>query len=330
MNMKLGFIGGWGHHYVRQLLKPDQSPIPIQAAVCGDGYDTQAAERLFGTLSSAVWFDDPIRMFNEFQPNAVSIGSIYGHNGDLIAQALRRKIPTVSDKPIAASWEQLGILRDLCRDPNQIVLTEFDFRCRPEFRAAWAAITEGLIGDVVLVTAQKSYRFGTRPPWYAERAKYGGTLLWIASHGIDAVQWVTGRRITQVIGRQGNVSKPDFGSMEDHLAVLMALDNGGSAVCHADYLRPAASETHGDDRLRIAGSEGVIEVRDSRCKWMSRRQRELDITDRGDVRPIHLELLAALRGEESPWFSTSASLSTAQVLLHARDAADERRWIDVK
>jgi predicted dehydrogenase len=325
--MKIGFIGGWGHHYLRGLLPAGQSPLPIEAAAAGDGQDGQAAQRWAEAKKLSLWFENPLELMEKFQPDAVSIGAVYGHNSDLIAEALRRDVPTVSDKPVAASWEQWRRLRQLAGEKPRILLTEFDFRCRPDFRAAQAAVAGGLIGEPILVTAQKSYRFGTRPPWYADRARYGGTLLWIASHGIDAVQWISGRRIKRVVGRQGNLSQPQFGSMEDHLALLMELDNGASAVVHADFLRPDAAPTHGDDRLRIAGSQGVLEVRDGRCKLIARGRPEIDLTDQTPVRPIHLELLAVLRGEKSPWFSTALSLATAQVLLHARDAADGQGWV---
>ncbi|MGA2229315.1 MAG: Gfo/Idh/MocA family oxidoreductase [Tepidisphaeraceae bacterium] len=325
--MKLGFIGGWGHHYLRALLAEKASEISIAPAVAGDGIDADAARRLATALGVATWYDSPEKMFAGFKPDGVSVGAVYGHNGEIIAEALRRNIPVVSDKPVAATWEQLSVLRELAQDQRRILVTEFDFRCRPEFRAAQEAIARKLIGDVILVSAQKSYRFGTRPSWYANRASYGGTLLWIASHAVDAAQWITGLNIKKVIGRQGNLSRPDYGTMEDHLALLIELENGATGVIHADFLRPAAAATHGDDRIRIAGSKGVLEVREGRCKLIAESQGEIDITGRAIVRPIHLELLAALQGEKSEWFSTAISLATAEVLLHARDACDRQAWV---
>jgi predicted dehydrogenase len=325
--MKLGFIGGWGHHYLRELLRAGQAPMTIDAAASGDGHDLDAARRFASTQNITTWYDDPAKLMQEFKPDALSIGAVYFHNGELAAAALERGIPTVSDKPIAATWDQLALLRRLAQDSKRILLTEFDFRCKPEFRAAQLAVAGGVIGEVVLATAQKSYRFGTRPPWYADRNHYPGTLMWIASHGIDAIDWVAGRRLTKVIGHQGNVSKPDYGSMEDHLAVLIELDNGGTGVVHADFLRPQAASSHGDDRLRIAGSKGVLEVRDGRCKLITFDKPEADITDSGTCRPMHLELLAALRGEKNPWYSTEKSLATAEILLHARDATDGQKWV---
>jgi predicted dehydrogenase len=324
--MKIAFIGGLGHHYLRGLLPPAQTPVPMEFACAGDGHDDLAAKKWAEANHVSRWFDSPDALYTQFEPDAVSVGSIYARNSELTAQALEKNIPVVSDKPIATTWQQLDRLKQLTDDRARIVLTEFDFRCRPDFRAAQAAIAAGKIGQVILVSAQKSYRFGTRPKWYADRAQYGGTLLWIASHAIDATEWVTGRKIRRAVGHQGNLSHPEYGTMEDHLSVLLELENGGTGVVHADFLRPAAAATHGDDRMRVAGSEGVVEVRDGRCKLITKDAGETDITESVVVRPIHLELLAALRGEKSEWFSTEQSMEMAETLLSARDATDEGKW----
>jgi len=276
------------------------------------------------------WFDDPTQMLDAFRPDALSVGTLYAFNGDWVAAALERNIPVVSDKPIAASWQQFERLAKLTADPSRIVLTEFDFRARPEFLTAREAVRSGQIGKPILVTGQKSYRFGTRPPWYASRTDYPGTLLWVASHAVDVIPFVTGQRLISAIGHGGNLSRPEFGSMEDHVAVMFILSEGGTALVHADFLRPAAAATHGDDRLRVAGSEGVLEVMGGRCRLITSTQPETDITEQSSARPLHVELLAALHGEPSDLYSTADSLATAQLLLRAREATDFGKWVDLE
>lgn len=302
--------------------------IDTPVAVAGDGHDNAAAEALARSIPDARWYTDPANMLDHFLPHAVSIGAMYGFNGDLAALALERDIPVVSDKPIAATWEQFHRLRELARDSRRVIATEFDFRCQPAFVAARQAVADGLIGEVALVTAQKSYRFGTRPAWYGDRRSYAGTLLWVASHAIDVIPFTTSRRYRRVTGVQGNVTRPDYGSMEDHCIAAFHLDNGGSAVVHADYLRPAKASTHGDDRLRIAGSLGVIEVRNERCVLTTVDRAEHDITASAVTRPMHIELLAALEGA-SEKYGTASSMETAEVLLHARDALDRNEFVNL-
>lgn len=329
--VKLGFIGGWGHNYLSQLL--NSSKVKVESiAFAGDGFDDARAKTRAEALRSrgmnVTWFDDPCKMLDEARPDAVNVGTWYGHNGDFVAACMERNIPVCSDKPIASTWSQLERIESLAKKNHAPVVSEFPFRSDPAVRAARDAVRDGKIGEVVLATGQKSYRFGDkRPDWYANRADYGGTILWVASHAIDFVWFATGLKFTTVYGQQGNVSKKSYGSMEEATVSVLTFENGGHAIIHADYNRPAKAATHGDDRLRIAGSKGVVEVRDGRCKICTHDTPEEDITDLSRPSPVCDEMWDALQGVSDEFYSTSKSLEIAKVLLAARDAADGRKVI---
>lgn len=326
--MRIAFIGGFGHHYLRGALKDPAFQVERPVAFASSGPEDDKAEALAHTYGDVRFFRDVAEMLREYKPDVVNVGAVYGRNGDLAADALEAGAAVVSDKPVAGTWAQLKRLRAIvAAKPRAVLLTEFDFRSRPEFRACRDAIAAGKIGAPVLATAQKSYRFATRPQWYKDRASYAGTMLWVASHGIDAIWFATGKKVVAATGRQGNLTKPAYGSMEDHCASLLELEGGLTGVAHADYFRPDKTPTHGDDRLRVAGSEGVIEVRAGRCVLLAGDGQEHDLTDTARPQPIHAELLAAIRGEQKDLYSTAASLEMAEVLLLARDAADQQAWV---
>ncbi len=323
--MRIAFIGGFGHHYLRTITSAPEVEHPVAFAPASP--DDPGGARIAEFAGDLKIFADPIRLLDEYKPDIVGIGAIYAQNGDFIAAALQRGIDVVSDKPIAATWEQLERIRTLASKSRKSVLTEFDFRCRKEFRAAREIVRSGQIGEPVLITAQKSYRFGKRPAWYSDRAQYGGLMLWVASHAIDAIRFTTDRKFRRVIGRSGNLSQPTFGSMEDHCTATFEMENGATGIVHADFLRPPTAPTHGDDRLRIAGSKGVVEVRAGRCLFIG-ADGESDVTDTVSVQPIHLELVAAIRDDKRDLYSTEHSLEISGVMLHARDAADRQMWVD--
>lgn len=319
--MKAAFIGGYGHHLLKLLVQdPDSQAAAI--AVAGDGVDDAQAWTAGQRFPGAHWYSDAREMLDKFKPDIVNVGAVYAHNGDWICECLQRGIPVLSDKPIASTWEQLEKIKSLVARHNGIVLTEFPFRTKASFRAAKAAIAAGRIGDVVLITGQKSYRFGDkRPSWYGRRSEYGGTVLWVASHAIDAAWYCSGIDFTGIVGTQGNLSRPGYPELEDHTVTVLGLANGGSCVVHADYLRPSTAPTHGDDRLRLAGTKGVIEIRESRTQLISETEGVLDITSEAEDLPFHREVLAAIRREPSV-LSTHASLYIAEILLQARTAGD--------
>ena len=319
--MRVLFIGGWGHHYMRAAV---EAGLAERVGTASDGFDTDTARQRGG---GEPFFDDYRRAIDELKPDVVNVGAVYGHAGEVNADCLRRGAKVVSDKPVAATWRQLEAIEQACTE-HSVLITEFDFRARPCFRAARRAVAEGLIGEPVLATAQKSYRWGRRPAFYKRRADYGGTLLWIASHGIDAIDYVLDRPITWVTGRHGNVAKSDYGEMEDHVMVCYELANGGGALVHADLLRPSAAPTHGDDRLRVVGSRGQIEIRDDVCTLITDDQGPRPIDELGGEADLAADLVAALNGETAH-FGTAWSLRAARLLLTSRDACDRRAWLAV-
>ncbi len=317
------FIGGYGHHYLRQAV---QRGLAEAVAWASDGIDEAAARAAAAErLSSSIDFHaDACRAMDDVQPDVVNVGAVYAHNGPLVIEALRRGIPVVSDKPVVATEADYERLAEVCQRPDAPPLvTEFDLRSRPAFRAARLAVERGLVGEPVLATAQKSYRFNTRPDFYKDRDQYGGTLLWIASHGIDLVHYVTGIDYAGVTGVAGNVSRPGYGTMEDHVVACYDLANGGSAVVHADFLRPVAAPSHGDDRLRLAGTQGVVEVRDNACTLITEVDGPADITATGDQADLVVDILAAIDGQ-CDVFGTARSLHMARLLLDSRAAVDDR------
>lgn len=329
--MRTLFIGGFGHHYLVPAAKDGRLRAVGWAS---DGLDAdashqRAAQRLGD--DAPPFFDDYRKAFDELKPEVVNVGGVYAHQGPIVAEAIDRGMKVVSEKPVAASEADLEAVRRAVanRSGEAVLLTEFDLRSKPPFRAAREAVKRGMIGQPVLVTAQKSYRFGgSRPGFYKRREDYGGTLLWVASHGVDIAWFAAGQTFAAVTGAQGNIARPDYQEMEDHVAACFTLANGGSAVVHADFLRPDAAPTHGDDRLRIVGAAGQVEVRDDRCELITAADGPRDITDLGGETDATSQLLNALQGDRSV-YCTSCSLYIARVLLSARAAVDEGRWVEL-
>ena len=66
----------------------------------------------------------------------------------------------------------------------------------------------------------------------------------------------------------------------------------------ADYLRPDQAPTHGDDRLRVIGSKGVLETRDlnSRVELITHEQGPRDLPTPETV-PLFADFIGCLRGQ---------------------------------
>ena len=323
--IRVAMIGGNGHHYITGAF--GAIPDVRLVAMAADGHDDRILRYREEPYcdSSVSYFENYEDMLDAVKPDLVSVGCQPCFNAAATGAALERGIHVVSDKPIANSDDELARLKSLsAANPDCLLVTEFDMRAREVFAAARQTVQDGAVGQVVLVQAQKSYRFGnSRPDFYKSREGFPGTVVFIGSHVIDMAYWATGLRYTSVQGAQGNISKREYAGCEDHAALLFTLENGAKAVMHADYLRPAAAPTHGDDRIRIAGSKGIVEVRDERCVVMTqdRPPEEICTTPR-DHGAMAREVIAMVRGQGSGIFSNADSLYIAAILLKAREAVD--------
>ncbi len=315
--MKIGIVGGHGHTSIK--IHPG-----AELAWACDEYDQRAFERATGLHSGRSYrrMDD---MLGDFRPDLVYIGSAYGLNGGLAIKALEAGYDVVCEKPLAADHATLARLRELTASGERRIIAELAMRWNPAFERARELIHLGTIGEVVMVQAQKSYRFGTdRPDFYKTRALFGGIIPWVGTHAIDFARWCTGLRYESVTGRHGNRSFPAYGEMEDHAALFFTMSGGVPCTITADFLRPEGAKTHSDDRLRVTGTKGVLEVRRANLMVTTASGKERWRYDFSEAAAIRCAqgLVDAAQGRPSI-INTADSLETTAVALIARDAADQ-------
>lgn len=330
--LRVAEIGGNGHFSIAAGFGAENNARLV--AIAADGHDEFAKKYLESAVGKDVpYFENYRKMLREVKPDVVSIGSQPARNARVVLDALERGMHVVSDKPIANNARELARIRAaLETKPGLHLLTEFTMRVQPPWMAMREAVRGGKIGDVALLFAQKSYRFRkSRPDWYKSRKSYPGTLIFAGSHMIDMAWWVTGLKYARVQGGlSGNIAKPEYLEFDDHAAALFELQNGAAAAMTMDFLRPEAAPTHGDDRMRIAGSKGVIEVLDDRCTLITHDQPPHELAAGPHDGPLAArELIETLRGRGQGVFSTADSLYIAEVLLKARQSADTGRTVRI-
>jgi predicted dehydrogenase len=251
----------------------------------------------------------------------------YAWNGPANLEAVRRGCHVLSEKPLATDLPTLEAIRRE-RDRHGVrVSAMLGMRLDPAMQAAHLAVKEGKIGEPLLISAQKSYRWGDARPWYfKQRATYGGSIPWVAIHAIDFIRFVTGLDYREVTARQAMKLHRDYPECEVFGALLFGMTGGALATLTFDYLRPTPAASHGDDRLRVAGSEGIVEVRlagDARCELVTKTQAEHPLPLKQEQRNIFADFVAELRGEGTHFLAPDDPFRATEVAIKARMAADE-------
>lgn len=220
--------------------------------------DPKAAEKY--ARGKAKVFADPLKMLDEISPDIVGVCNSDGERAAAIVECARRKMHVVAEKPLSISRADLALVRKTVAANNVKLGMLLPMRWEPPYQTLKKIVDSGEIGEVIQISAQKSYVLGTRDEWQRNRKTYGSTILWIGIHMFDLMRWASGREMKAACGFMGMPgTELRQGDMETATATAFRLDNGGTALLNMDYCRPAAAGSHGDDRLRLAGTKGIAE-----------------------------------------------------------------------
>ena len=168
------------------------------------------------------------------------------------------------DKPGITTLEQLAEVRKVQAQTRRIYSIMYSERL--ENRATVRAgdlVKNGAIGRVIQTIGMGPHKMTpqTRPAWFFERPRYGGTLCDIGSHQGDQFLYFTGSTQADVVASQvGNVNNPKYPGLED-FGDTMVRGNGGTGYIRVDWFTPETFPVFGDGRLTILGTDGFIEIR---------------------------------------------------------------------
>lgn len=219
--------------------------------------DAKAAERY--ARGKAKVFSDPIKMLDEVKPDIVGVCNSDGERAAAILESVKRKMHVVAEKPLSISRGDLDRIKKAVAAQNVKLGMLLPMRWERPYQALKKIVDSGEIGEVIQISAQKSYVLGQRDEWMRNRKTYGSTILWIGIHMFDLMRFTSGREMKAASSFMGMPGELRQGDMETTTATAFRLDNGGTATLHMDYCRPAAAGSHGDDRLRLAGTKGIAE-----------------------------------------------------------------------
>lgn len=323
------FIGSSGHYkYAIDGLRGRRDASAVAVAPGCEGEDTKAVvARLAGIGHSPREYEDYREMLDRENPDVAVVNTYFSLNAGIAAEALDRGIHVFVEKPVATSFEDLERVRKAQESSGKGLAAMLGLRYAPHFYTAWKAVRDGAIGEVRLMTAQKSYRLGERGPNYRKREVYGGTIPWVGSHAIDWLYWFGNKRFLSVMASHSTRSNRGHGDLEMTATCHFTFEDEVLGAVNIDYLRPNTAPSHDDDRARIAGTSGVIEVRMNKVYLISEQRsgvQELALSSPGS---IFSDFLDETKGEGQCLVSAKDSLNVTEACLRARESADTRKIV---
>jgi predicted dehydrogenase len=324
-------IGGFGHSdaVFRDLDGMREAEL-VALAPAYQGEDISKFLKLAPAVGKMV-YDDYRQMLKKVKPDVAIISTRLDLIPRLIIESADAGCHVIAEKPLALDLKILEKVRRKVQRKKVNLMAMLTMRSDPHFVAARQVYKSGAIGEAVLVNARKSYKWGVRPDWFAEKDKYGGTIGWVGIHAFDYINFITGLDFTKVGAMQGNFAHNERPACEDNCAIVAEMTNGGHATISIDYCRPENAPTHGDDWIRIVGTTGVLEASGSKkeCSVISGEKGifQYALPDRKD-KIFSRFLLNILQGSTNEEVS-QASFMLTKVCLTARDAAVKNKVLGV-
>ncbi len=321
--MKLAMIGSYGHTGL--VLKPLPSLRDVQLVAVARYGPADGLPFVGKAVAAEVpLYDDYRKMLEEVRPEVVSVCMPLHRNAEASIAAAQCGCHVLCEKPLATTLEDLSALRSAVAQAGVRICAMFPMRGWPVFQAVRQIVADGTIGRPILAFAQKSYPFAKRDDNYRRRQTYGGTIPWVAIHALEFVSYCTGRDYTAVAAMHSNESLAGY-EAEDNGGLLLELAGGGHAIISFDYLRPMAAgikRRHGDDRLRIAGTAGIVEVVQEGTRVVLTMPTDVQDVALPAARDLFTEFVASIRGEGDCFVTPEDSFRITEVALKARQAAD--------
>ncbi|MBE6883481.1 MAG: Gfo/Idh/MocA family oxidoreductase [Ruminococcaceae bacterium] len=310
--MRVCFIGNCGHSFQAYHTLKKLDYITFCGTAPGSPHENMSAS----FFPDVPFFQNYKEMLDTTSPHLAIVSPVFALTGSIILECADRGIDVFAEKPVASSLEELEQVEHAVKNAGIRFSSMHFLRFSPAIYLAGKLVREGAIGQPRLITAQKSYKFGTRPEWYKDRSLYGGTIPWVGIHAMDWISYFTQKHFLAVTALHS-------GSPEMIALCQFELEDDITASINVDYLRPTTASSHDDDRIRCAGTRGVIEVINKRVTLINDDgTQEYTPTEAPDL------TLEFLLGHEP--ISSEEIFHITRAAITARDAADCGKKLQIK
>ncbi|EDY19488.1 oxidoreductase domain protein [Chthoniobacter flavus Ellin428] len=239
--MKTRFaFAGFRHVHILDLLTGVEERSDTEVVACCEE-DAATRDALAEKGRVKITHTDFATMLREVDCDVIAIGDYYGKRGSLALAALRAGRHVLSDKPLCTSLAEQEEIERVAAERKLLVGLQLDSRDIAALRKLRDIILSGEIGEVasIHIDGQHPLLLGTRPGWYFEEGKHGGTINDIGVHAFDFVPWMTGHQWGEFRAvRSWNAKAREFPHFEDSAQFMATLDNGAGILCDFSYLAP--------------------------------------------------------------------------------------------
>lgn len=311
-------FAGFRHGHVFSALKHIRTlkDINITAAWETDAKSIEKAKE-YGIEITHFDYDE---MLKSTDIDTVIIGDYYAARDEKIIKALQANKNVYTDKPVCTTLKAFYEIERLVKEKGLYIGCILDLRCHGAAAAAKKIVESGKLGEIHNISfgGQHALNYGTRPNWYFEKGKHGGTINDIAIHGIDLIRHITKKGIKEIAAaRCWNAYAKEVPSFLDSAQFLAILDGGVGLIADVSYSMPSSIsyDTPFNWRFTFWGENGIMEFKateDDVFLSLNKAEKVEIIKGAAPTKDPFDDFFAEVRGEKT-------QLSTAEILNATKD-----------
>ena len=305
-------VGAMGHNHVRVYSRlKNANLMAVSDLMKGTLAEVSKKYQTVGFVD----YDNILKM-PEIEAVSVCVPTTYHH--EVVMEAIEQGKHVLVEKPIAFTLDEArDMIRSAKREGVKLATGHVE-RFNPAVLEAKKLIREGLIGEIVSVSAK---RVGPFPP----RIKDVGVTIDLAIHEVDVMAYLLDSPASKVYAHVGSrLEKCEF---EDHAEIMMEFYNGASGVLEVNWLTPYKKR-----KLEVTGTDGIISLDyiDQDVEVFGKNARKVRVPHHEPLMEELSSFLNSVIDDEKPKITGEDGMHALKVVLAAMESAKGKVPVDLE
>ena len=322
--IKVAHYGINGHSIFKDLCKTEKAQMTAVSGITEESYKAlKEREDISQAFSDSVYYPDFKTMLDKGNPDLVVFCSPRRYEQNtLIEEALLAGKHVLAEKPLVTDMSSLNHLKEVQKKTGKEVLAMLPLVYSPVIRKMRKLVDSGNLGKIVQVYGLKSYPYRNSRP--QDRGVDGG-IIQSAIHAVSFIRMATGLEFTEVFAQDTDTGNPERGNLQMGMNITCKLSNGALACILANYCNPPNFGTHGNDQIRIFGTQTMIEAVDGFKRVSIADGKEPLHQIEVDEIPVSypLDYIDYLLGGPQPLLTMEDSFKCTEIVLRAQESANK-------
>jgi predicted dehydrogenase len=257
-------VGNRGSFLLSAVLKQPNAKVLALCDIKPDRLDKAATA---AAKDNPATYADWHKVIERKDVDAVFIATPPYLHSEMAIAAIKAGKNVYCEKPVGATAAQVRALLDAAKGSNKVFVAGQQLRSQKGLQETVRKIREGVIGDVIMVKAQRHAAAdldhdGTSGDWYFDVTKSGGYLIEQSVHNLDLCNWAIGAHPLRAAAFGAIVfykNDPPGRTIFDCGSITYDYPNGVKMSFTQNVFHPASMH-NGNQYVYVYGTKGAIDL----------------------------------------------------------------------